>query len=368
MSAKTLAGLEQTLSEEIASLGGTNIRTGKRIVFFEGNDELMMKANLSLRTALNILIPFYEFDAVDEEQLYEEIYDFPWEDIFSLRNTFSIQATVAGDLFTHSKYVALKTKDAIADRFRKICGRRPNVEVRNADYQFVIHINYNHCFLSLNSSGQGLDKRGYRLQSNEAPLNEAMAAGIILKSKWDKLSDIYDPMSGSGTFGIEAALIGTNTPPGIHRRFAFQTWNDYNQELFYEVLNNLKSNITELKANIYSKDITHQNLEIIHQNASRAGVEELLEIEQGDYFESEAKSIGGIIYLNPPYGERMAIEDAKAEYKLIGDQLKKKYKSCDAWIISSNIAALKAFGLKPESKEIVYNGGLECRLQHYKLF
>ncbi|KPM49857.1 THUMP domain-containing class I SAM-dependent RNA methyltransferase [Jiulongibacter sediminis] len=368
MTAKTLSGLESILAKEIEELGGLKVEKGKRIVYFEGNDGLMMKANLGLRTALSILIPFAEFQAKNENELYQETLDIPWEDIFSLRNTFSIQSVVGGEYFNHSKYVALKVKDAIADRFRKVTGRRPNVDPKDADYQINVHINRDRCTLSFDSSGKTLDKRGYRLKSNEAPINECLAAGIILKSGWDKKRCIYDPMSGSGTFGIEAALIGRNMAPGMKRRFSFQNWADFNQELFYQIKDELKAQETELQTEIYCSDIEKQNLSIITENAVRAGVIDDLTIEHLDYFKSSKRCDSGVAFLNPPYGERMNLDHSKETYKAIGDQLKQHYTNCDAWVISSNMPAMKAFGLKAESKEMVFNGGLECRLQHYKLF
>ncbi|MGR3809829.1 THUMP domain-containing class I SAM-dependent RNA methyltransferase [Jiulongibacter sp. NS-SX5] len=368
MSAKTFSGLEKVLAEEIKLIGGKNVTPAKRIVHFEGDDALMMKANLALRTALSVLIPFAEFRARNEDELYHEIKEIPWEDIFSLEHTFSIQAVVGGQNFNHSKYVAFKTKDGIADRFRQVYGRRPNVDPKNADYQLNIHINQDRATLSFNSSGRTLDRRGYRLKSNEAPLNECLAAGIILKSNWDKKVDVYDPMSGSGTFGIEAALIGQNKAPGMKRRFAFQNWTDFNQELFYQVKDELREKERPLMGHVYSADIESQNLSIIRENAERAGVSEGMSIIKEDYFQSKKRGQSGIIFLNPPYGERMHVEKAKETYKSIGDQLKQNYPNCEAWVISSNFPAMKAFGLKAEKKEIVFNGGLECRLQQYKLF
>lgn len=368
MTAKTLSGLEDVLSKEIISLGGINVEKGKRIIYFEGDDALMMKANLFLRTALSILVPFAGFQAKTDNELYQQALDIPWEDIFSLRHTFSIHAVVGGEYFNHSKYAALKIKDAIADRFRKVTGRRPNVDPKDADYQINVHINRDQCTLSFNSSGKTLDKRGYRLKANEAPINECLAAGIILKSGWDKKKCIYDPMSGSGTFGIEAALIGKNMAPGMNRRFSFQNWTDFNQELFYQVKDELKAEETELQTKIFCSDIEKQNLSIIQENAARARVENNIAIEHLDFFKSAKRCESGIAFLNPPYGERMELDHSKETYKAIGDQLKQNYTNCDAWVISSNMSAMKAFGLKAERKEMVFNGGLECRLQHYKLF
>jgi putative N6-adenine-specific DNA methylase len=368
MIAKTLAGLENVLFAEIEAIGASNITKGKRAVFFEGNDEIMMKANIGLRSAINILIPVFEFTAEDEYALYDEIFSVQWEDIFGLDNTFSITATISGDLFTHSKYVALKTKDAMADRFRKKFGRRPNVDPSNADYQFNIRILNDQCTISLNSSGETLNKRGYRRNSNEAPLNEVLAAGIILMSDWDKKVDFYDPMSGSGTFGIEAALMARNIAPGLNRSFSFQNWTDYNVELFQTIRQSFQDKIIETDTKIYCQDLEEESIDYIYENAERAGVLENIIIKQEDYFNSSKLGDNGIVFLNPPYGERLEITEINSFYKSMGDQLKKQYTNCEAWIISSNLEALKYFGLKPTNRYQMFNGGLECKLHHYKLY
>jgi putative N6-adenine-specific DNA methylase len=368
MIAKTLAGLENVLLNEIEGIGGQNIKKRKRAISFEGNDTVMMKANLALRSAISILIPIFEFTAEDEYQLYNEVFAVQWEDIFGLEDTFSITATISGELFTHSKYVALKTKDAMADRFRKKFGKRPNVDTSNADYQFNIHIQDSQCTISLNSSGETLNKRGYRRSSNEAPLNEVLAAGIILMSNWDKKVDFYDPMSGSGTFGIEAALMAKNIAPGLHRSFGFQKWSDYNIVLFNEIRASLESQIIDSDTKIYCQDLDEDSIEYIYENAERAGIQDVLHIKNEDYFNSAKIGENGIVFLNPPYGERLEIEEINDFYKALGDQLKKHYKNCEAWLISSNLQALKCFGLKPTNRYQMFNGGLECKLHHYKLY
>lgn len=368
ITAKTLAGLENVLAKELELLGASDIKTGKRAVQFTGDDFIMMKANLELRTALSILVPFMEFEAYDENDLYDQVYDFHWEELFELGQTFAIQATVAGTIFNHSKYVALKTKDAIADRFRSKYQRRPSVDTENADYQINLHVNNSICTLSLNASGRSLDKRGYRLQSNEAPLSEVMAAGIILQSGWNKEDDFIDPMSGSGTFSIEAAMIASNQSPGVNRSFGFEKWNDYNHELFMQIKNDALDKVREGTATIYARDIESRNLSIIAANAERANVADAIRVKQEDFFNSKAKSDSGIVMLNPPYGERMNPEDLVPYYKKIGDTLKQNYKGYEAWVISSNIEAIKAFGLKPEKRQRVFNGGLECALNQYKLY
>jgi putative N6-adenine-specific DNA methylase len=368
MIAKTLAGLEEVVMSELTQLGASEVKKGKRAVYFIGTDELMYKANFCLRAALSILIPVAEFEANDEKQLYQEVLQYPWEEILTLTHTFSVHATVSGNRFTHSKYVALKVKDAIADRFRNKKGKRPDVDPKQADYPFHIHVNGNRCSLSINSSGNTLDKRGYRIQSNEAPINESLAAGIILKSGWQGQSPLYDPMSGSGTFGIEAALIASHTPPGIQRSFAFQNWSDYNKSLYEQIKSNLTAEISEPDYPILCRDLFSANLNVIAQNAERAGISDYLRLKKEDFFQSSSDGKNGIVFLNPPYGERLEQTEIESFYKKIGDQLKNNYPDCEAWVISSNIDAMKCFGLKPASRERVFNGGLECTLNKYLLY
>lgn len=365
---KTLAGLEDVLMKEIIEIGGTDIKKLKRAVSFMGTDEHMINANLKVRTALSVLVPITEFKVYSEDDLYAAVNDMPWESIFGLRQTFAIKATVSGTLFTHSKYVALKTKDAIVDRFRTKFNKRPDVDTFDADYQFVVHIQQSQCTISLDSSGTSLDKRGYRLNANEAPINEVLAAGIIKMANWNLETDIYDLMSGSGTFGIEAAMLASNTPPGFRRTFGFQKWSDYNAETFHLLKKASIDAIINPKCKIYCSDLLEKNIDIIHENAQRATVKEYLNISQQDYFTSSKKGESGLLFLNPPYGERMHQDDIGDFYKEIGDVMKNDFKECEAWVVSSNMAAMKKFGLKPASRTQVFNGGLECKLNHYKLY
>lgn len=368
MTAKTFSGLEDELANELFDLGAKHVEKAKRAVYFVGDDALMMRANLCLRTATHILVPIAEFSAENEDELYEAIFDFPWPDVFGLQHTFSIQATVGGGVFRHSKYAALKAKDAIADKFRAELGQRPNVDTQDADYQLNLHIHKTACTLSLNASGQSLDRRGYRLKSNEAPLNEILAAGILLKSKWRGETDFYDPMTGSGTFGIEAALLAANQAPNLQRRFAFQHWADFKSNTFYSIKDELKAEIKAPKIRIYSHDLEKRNTNIVYENAERAQVLDYLDIAQADFFQSKRQGESGLLCLNPPYGERLGIKDVNTFYKRIGDQMKNEYKNCQAWLIGSDVKAVKSIGLKPDFRMQVFNGGLECLLQQYSLY
>lgn len=364
----TLMGLENVLADEIRSLGGENIEILRRAVRFIGDDRLLYTANLNCRTAMRFLVPIDNFEAENEEQLYQNAKDFPWEKVVHLGQTFSIDATISGNYFRHSKYVALKVKDALVDRFRDRKGKRPDVGKENPDILINVHITGSQVVISLDASGQSLDRRGYRKKSNEAPINEVLAAGIILMSGWKADIPFYDPMSGSGTFSIEAALIGTQTPPNLNRFFCFQNWRDFDDSLFHTIKAELKSKIIDSELKIYSRDLLSKNLEIIAENAELAGVDEYINLKNADFFDTDPITENGILFLNPPYGERMKIEDLFDFYSRIGDILKQKYAGFDAWMISSDKDAIKKVGLRGEQKIDMMNGGLEARLTKYSLY
>lgn len=368
MVATTLTGLEKTLAAEITDLGGEQVRVLKRAVSYAGDDALLYKSNLALRTAMRVLVPLTEFSAGNEERLYDGIRDFPWEDVFSLHQTFAIDAVVSGTVFRHSQYVALKSKDAIADRFRQKYGQRPGVDTKDPDIYLNIRVYDDNVTVSIDSSGLSLDRRGYRKVSNEAPINEVLAAGILLMSGWKPSQPLVDPMSGSGTFGIEAALIGTRTPPGMNRTFAFQRWEVYDANLFERIKFELSKNIRDTELKIYSRDILSKNMDIISQNVENAGMDEYLSIRKEDFFESSPKEPGGVVVINPPYGERLRMEDIELFYKRLGDTLKQRYEGYDAWIISSDLNALKTVGLKAGFKADLMNGGLPARLVKYEMY
>jgi putative N6-adenine-specific DNA methylase len=366
--ATTFMGLEKVLSTEISKLGGKDIEVLKRAVKFSGDDALLYRSNLALRTALRVLVPICTFSAHDEHELYAETKSFSWENLINLDQTFAIDATISGSLFTHSKYVALKVKDAIVDRFREKSGERPNIDTEQPDVLLNVHINYDSVTISLDSSGTSLDRRGYRKNANEAPINEALAAGIILIANWYSEIPFYDPMAGSGTFSIEAAMIGTYTPPGLNRKFAFENWTDFNEPLFKQVREELVKKISKSKPKIFTRDIDAKNIELIKENAKNAGVLECLDIKEEDFFESNPVTYSGTLILNPPYNERIKLDNPEEYYALIGDTFKKNYAGFDAWIISSEKEALKRVGLRAEQKTDLMNGGLEARLQKYVLF
>lgn len=368
MVATTLTGLETVLAGEIEDLGGERVKVLKRAVSYLGDDSLLYQSNLALRTALRVLVPLTEFIAGNEDQLYYRIKDFPWEDVFSPDQTFAIDAVAGGTAFRHSQYLALKSKDAIVDRFREQYGRRPGVDTKDPDIYLNIRVYDQKVTVSIDSSGLSLDRRGYRKLSNEAPINEVLAAGILLMSGWKASQPLVDPMAGSGTFGIEGALIGSMTPPGINRAFAFQRWEQYDPNLFERIKFELSKKISTTELSIYCRDILSKNLDIISQNAEKAGMDEHLSIKKEDFFESSPKEPGGVVVINPPYGERLRMTDIELFYKRLGDTLKQKYEGYDAWIISSDPIALKAVGLKASFKADLMNGGLPARLVKYEMY
>ena len=367
--ATTLFGLEELLASELRELGVTDIEILNRAVRYKGDLALLYKSNYSLRTALKILKPIASFDARNEQKLYEEIRKIRWDEFITPKQTLAIDGTTSGEVFTHSKYVALKSKDAIVDQFRDKYGVRPSVDTENPDLQINIHIYNTTCSVSLDSSGTNLGKRGYRQSMFIAPLSEVLAAGIILLSGWDKQCNFLDPMCGSGTIPIEAALIAGNIPPGRLRHFGFEKWNDFNSELWYKIKKEADSKIIPFKFKITGKDNDKEAIEVSIQNAKRAGMENMITFEQQDFLKSDSFVDNTILILNPPYGERLKEkEEIIPFYKEIGTKLKHFYMGCDAWIISGNLEAIKFIGLKPSRKIKIFNGPIECKLHKYELY
>ena len=330
---------------------------------------MLYKSNIYLRTALKVLKPIAFFTAHNEEQLYREVKKIQWEEFISPKETLAVDGTSHGEKFKHSKFVALKTKDAIVDRFRETFGARPSVDVDNPDLQISIHIADTFCTVSLDSSGIHLGKRGYRQAQTMAPISETLAAGIILLSGWDKKMDFLDPMCGSGTFPIEAALIATNTPPGLDRSFAFERWKDFDPVLLEKIKKNANSNIKPFDGRITGRDKDSGAVRIATHNSQRAGVEEIITFDEKDFLEEESKAENVFIVMNPPYGERLNEDEEMIPfYKEIGTKLKHFYMGGEAWIISGNLEAIKNVGLKPNKKIKLFNGPIECRLHHYQLY
>lgn len=371
MVAKTFQGLEDVLAEELRGLGAENVEPGRRMVSFEGDLEMLYKANLCCRTALRILKPIYRFTARNTDELYEHTKEFDWGSLMSVGSTFSIDTVAYSDEFTHSRFVTYRVKDAIVDWFKDRYGeeKRPGVRLQDADVMINVHIAGERVTLSLDSSGESLHKRGYRVAQTEAPINEVLAAGIILKSGWRGDSPFVDPMCGSGTFLIEAALIAANINPGVYRRhFSFENWKDYDHELFDRLYND-DSQERDFEYKIYGADMSPQAVEIAARNIKSAGVGRMIDLQTKPLSAwTEAPEPSGVLVTNPPYGERISSDDMEGLYELIGHKLKNVFKGWHAWIIAAKNEFVNKIGLSPSVKVPILNGSIECELREYIIF
>ncbi len=370
MVAKTFQGLEDVLAEELLQLGAENVEPGRRMVSFTGDLAMLYKANMCCRTALRILKPIYKFTASDPDALYDMIKEFDWTRVLSLDKTFAIDTVSNSDEFTHSRYVTYRVKDGIVDFFRDHFGpeSRPKVRLQDADVMINVHISGERVTVSLDSSGESLHKRGYRVAQTEAPINEVLAAGIILKSGWRGESAFVDPMCGSGTFLIEAALIAAGINPGVYRRkFAFEAWPDFDADLFDEIYND-DSAEREFAHKIYGADISPKAVAIATENIKSAGVGKYIDIEVKPLSQWKEAPEGGVMVTNPPYGERISSEDMDGLYAMIGTKLKHVFKGYHAWIIGFREEYFRKIGLSPSVKLPLYNGALECELREYIMF
>lgn len=370
MVAKTFQGLEDVLAEELRSLGALNVKPGRRMVSFEGDLEMLYRANLSCRTALRILKPIFKFKARTTDELYDAVKEFDWGSIMSVGSTFSIDTVAYSDEFTHSRFVTYRVKDAIVDWFKDRYGddKRPGVRLQDADVMLNVHISGEYVTLSLDSSGESLHKRGYRVAQTEAPINEVLAAGIILKSGWKGDTPLIDPMCGSGTFLIEAALIAANINPGVYRKhFTFENWKDFDAALFDRLYND-DSNERDVNVKIYGADISPKAIEIAARNIKSAGVGRMIELETKPLSAWNEAPANGTIISNPPYGERISADDMEGLYEMIGSKLKNVFKGYHAWIIAAKNEYINKIGLAPSQKIPVLNGAIECELREYVIF
>ena len=369
MIAKTMAGLEPVLAEELTSMGAENVQVLNRAVSFEGDKALMYKANYCCRTALRILKPIMSFVARNELMLYNNIFKIKWHEIFNINETFAIDAVVSGNYFTHSQYAALKVKDAIADEFREHFGARPSVDVENPDLRISVHIENEKVTLLFDSSGESLHKRGYRKAVDKAPMNEVLAAGLIKLTGWKCDCNFVDCMCGSGTLPIEAAMLAMGIPAGFFRKkWGFMTWHDYDEKLWLKVVQDADAEMEEFDYEILASDHSAKAVEIARANITNAHLQYDIKLSKQDMFEMIPPAGGGIMIINPPYGERLEEKDIINLYRGIGDALKKNFKGFEAWIISSNKDVLKLIGLKPSNKIDVYNGPLECKFEKFEIF
>lgn len=368
--AKTLVGLEELLAQEISSAGGTNIQILNRAVSFEGDLETIYRANYTCRTALRILKVIGAYRAGNEHELYQRILGIDWSGYITDEQTFAVDAFVSNSQMTNSHYVSLKVKDAVVDQFRRRSGIRPSIDLENPDLRINVHLAGDRCTISIDSSGESLHKRGYRQWQGEAPINEVLAAGMIMLTGWNGQTRFYDPMCGSGTLLIEAAMIARNIPAGYYRKtFSFMQWKDFDKNLWLKIKDEADRKILETLPLITGADSSQRTLSIAAHNIAEARLEQIITLKKTAFEESpKPEENEGIIVTNPPYGERLEKDDLNGFYKMIGDVLKKTYTGWDAWLITSDYNALKSVGLRTSRKIKLYNGPLECRFVKYEMY
>ena len=369
MVAKTFFGFEEILAKELNQLGAQEVEIGTRMVSFKGDKGFMYKANLSLRSALKILKPIYYFRATNDQNLYKGIQGIDWSNYLNANQTFVIDTTIHSDNFKHSQFVSQKAKDAIVDQFRDKTGQRPSIDKDFPDLRINIHIDRDQCSVALDTSGASLHHRGYRTATNIAPINEVLAAGMLLLSGWDGSSDFLDPMCGSGTILAEAAMIACNIPANINRKeFAFEKWNDWDNDLFDQIIDALMKRTKEFHHTIIGYDKAPSAVQKAKDNIINANLEDYVTISQANFFDTKKENIGPLhMVFNPPYGERLDI-DLERFYRELGDTLKNNYPNTNAWFITANLEALKFVGLRPSRKIKLFNGSLEARLVKYEMY
>lgn len=369
MVATTMQGLEDVLARELSRIGANDVSPAKRAVYFTADKDLVYKANLRLRTALRLLKPIKKYRADDEDELYAGAAAVKWSELFSVDKTFVIKAAATGPVHTHSHFAALKIKDAVADHFRDISGKRPDVEIKNPDVVIHLRIYNNEISLSLDSSGQPLNKRGYRPREAEAPLNECLAAGMLMLADYEGKTNFVDGMCGSGTLAIEAALIANRIAPGLLREdFSFMHWNDFDPELFDVIREATVNRIREKTHEIVAFDNDIHAIRLAKEAAETAKLEDVIDFRHADFMLEPPLPAPGFLALNPPYGERIRTEDIEDLYERIGSRLKEAYPGYRAWVISGNIEAMYKIGLRTFQTYHLLNGKIECRYSGYQIY
>ena len=368
---KTFQGLEVVLAKELTALGAKNIEQGIRMVSFTGDQEMLYRANFCLRTAVKVLKPIKVFKAKDADEVYEVVKKMDWEKYMDVTTTFLIDSVVFSEQLRHSRFVAYRVKDAIADYWREKTGDRPNVGITNPDLRINVHVAEDEVTIALDSSGESLHLRGYKVKNTEAPINEVLAAGLVLLSGWDCQCDLIDPFCGSGTILIEAALIAQNIYPGVFRKeYAFERWKDFDEELFDRIYND-DSEEREFDYKIYGYDINRRVVQIALENVKSAGVQNIVEVQQGDIANFEQPVEKSIMITNPPYGERIkpdGTDDIIQLYSIIGERLKHAFVGGNAWIISSKEEYFASIGMRPSTRIALLNGSIECEFRKYQIF
>ena len=366
--AKTFQGLEEILAQELTDLGANNVQIGRRMVSFTGDKAMMYKANFCLRTAVRILKPILHFKATDADEVYNVIKSMDWSEYLDANSTFSVDAVVYSDVFRHSKFVAYRVKDAIADYFNEREGRRPSVRLNNPDLVFHIHIAHEECTLAFDSSGESLHRRGYRVETGAAPINEVLAAGMILLTGWRGECDFIDPMCGSGTLPIEAALIAKNIAPGVFRQsFAFEKWKDFDADLFRSIYDD-DSGEREFNHKIYGYDVDGRMVACARRNVKSAMMGDVISVECRDIKDFQEPAERALMVVNPPYGERLVADNLLGVYESLGERLKHAFQGNEAWVISSSYDCFDQIGLKASARIALYNGDLNCEFRKYEMF
>ncbi|MBR4136143.1 MAG: RNA methyltransferase [Bacteroidales bacterium] len=366
--AKTFANLEPLLAEELAALGAQNCQVMSRAVAFEGDMAMMYRANYFCRTALRILWRQRKFTFTNNRQFYEQIFDFPAEKFLGADGTMVVHATIVDSIFRTPLFASLLAKDAVCDRFRDLYDERPSVDKEDPDVQFFVHVYQNEAQLFVDSSGESLHKRGYKLRNHPAPINEVVAAAMIQLSGWHGECDFIDPMCGGGTLLVEAAMQAMHIPAGFFRRhYGFMRWKNFDRETWNKVRKEAAI-LEDVPINFYGSDINRRFLEIAESNVFSARLKDFVTLERKDVADTKPVRTPAVVMMNPPYGERLQVEDLTALYATIGTTLKHQYAGCRAYIISSDMEALKAVGLRPSLKKTLYNGPIECRFLGYELF
>ncbi len=367
MTAKTFAGLEQVLAKELKGIGASDVEPQNRAVLFSGDTRIMYKANFGLRTALRILKPVLKAKIRVQEDLYKVVNEFEWEELIPLGKTIAVDTTLSSSVYTHSQYVSLRVKDAIADRFRKIYSRRPSVNTDNPDIPLNVHLANNELTVSIDTSGTSLHKRGYRVCEVAAPINEVLAAGMLMIAGWNGHGDFHDPMCGSGTLGVEAAMIARGLPPGLFRdKYAFENMVDFDPDLLSEIYDDAEEK--KWNGKVFASDISYKSLACAKNNVKKASLIKSFEFAERDFSAYPHVSAPCLTILNPPYGQRMLKNDIAKFYGTMGDSMKKNFKGSDVWVISSNKEAVKSIGLRPTEKIKLFNGPLECFYYKYSIF
>ena len=366
---KTLYGLENILAEELKNLGAENIVPLKRAVQCEVDKATLYRINYESRLALRVLVTIKKFRAHNDNQLYQKVYKFDWRPYLNNNKTFAIDSVVNSDLFTHSHYIALRVKDAIVDQFRKHTGERPSINLKSPHIRIHLHIKDDHCTLLLDCSGDSLHKRGYRIHALEAPLNEVLAAAMVTFSGWKYDCDFLDPMCGSGTIVIEAAMQAMNIPAQINRKeFCLQHWEDYDKTLWSATVQQAKDKVRTFDYSITGADKDMKAFRLAQENALTALGEEKINFVMKRFEKLPPPEKPTLVMMNPPYDERLKLSDTEAFYAMIGTRLKQEYQGNDAWVISSNRDALNSIGLRPSKKHVLFNGALECQLRKYEMY